>query len=152
MSARARGYGLEVTMFEKLSKCFPGEVLDEDELGRRHGKCWSEGGNRIGVDIACTDGISVFAIQCKQRKTAVPTAEVRIFIDYCRHLEKQIGHKIVPILASSIDPTGPGIRLCDEAGVTMIIFPETDSLVANVVSWVTRGKFAVDYCGDCIME
>lgn len=146
---KQQGYVFEYILTSEIARVLGrSEVIEEDEIKKRYGMCVSDGKNCIGVDIACSDGKYVYLIQCKQVKMPSPVKHVNQFLDYCNHMQKKIKVPIVPIWASSVNPCKSGIDLCDRAGVKRIIYPTTDSLVTNVVSYITDRKEIVDDSGD----
>lgn len=148
---KMQGYVFEHDLNIELKKYFGPNVLNEDELEKKYGKCISGIKNCVGVDIACTDGKHVYVIQCKQVKQPSPIKAVQEFIDYSDHISKKIGHPVIKIWASSIDPCKSGIDLCDAAGVRRIIYTTPSSLITNVISWILHRKEIVDDIGDYLM-
>jgi hypothetical protein len=148
---KIQGHIFEHDLCVELKKYFGSNVLNEDELERKYGKCISGIKNCVGVDIACTDGTNVYVIQCKQVKHPSSMKAVQEFIDYSYHISKKIGRSVIKIWASSIDPCKSGIELCNAAGVKRITYTTTASLITNVISWILHRKEIVDDIGDYLM-
>jgi hypothetical protein len=129
------------------------KVLMEDDMKRLYGLCKSrDGRNIIGSDLLVNSPYGVIAIQCKQVSNPSSKRSVEDFIDYVEYLERMIKHPIKRIWATNLKPCRSGIYVGNIADIVWIEHADTDILVANTVSYVCTGRFALDDDGDTIMN
>ena len=128
-------------------------LLTEEQIKNEYGTCLnSKGKHIVGVDILCCLNNSIYAIQCKQYSTPVPKQGIQDFIDYSNYLERQIGKSIIKVFSSSVKSTKSGNLLGDSNRLNWIIYPDTEVLIYNTVSWIFDGKEYLEADGDCIMK
>jgi hypothetical protein len=128
-------------------------LFSEDELKKKFGTCKNtKGKNIVGVDILCFIDNDIYAIQCKQHSKKVPKQGIQDFLDYCIFLEQKFNKRVIKVFSSSAKSSGPGNALGDHHGVIWVIYPNTDVLIHNTVSWLFDRKEYLDNDGDCVME
>lgn len=151
------GVAYEKTLFETIKQYSgyfekPIIIYNKEQIKANFGLCMSDNKYIIGVDILCKYDNKIYAIQCKQSKNRTEKREVIDFVNYVKHLEKNIKEPIIKLWSSSINPCQTGIDYGNMNGVTWIIDDITHLLQHNTANYIFFGNFLYDSNGDTIMN